>query len=126
MTDFTEIPELVNAYYLGMYTGDGELLRRVFDPSARVRGFFANRFLDSDLDAFIAAMTSGESPMQLGQPRHVEIAHSRADADVATVVVRDTLHGVTFVDHLALMRQGGAWKVMHKAYFTPSQLPARR
>ncbi|MBT9471133.1 MAG: nuclear transport factor 2 family protein [Pseudomonadota bacterium] len=126
MTDFTEIPELVNAYYLGMYTGDGELLRQVFDPSARVRGFFADRFLDSDLDAFLAAMTSGESPMQLGQPQSVEIVHSRADEDVATVVVRDTLHGVTFIDHLALMRRSGAWKVMHKAYFTPSQLPARR
>ena len=126
MTDFAQIPDLVNAYYLGMYTGDGDLLRRVFDPSARVRGFFADRFLDSDLESFVSVMTSGQSPMQLGQPRHVEIEESRTDGDIATVVVRDTLHGVTFVDHLALMRQGGGWKVMHKAYFTPSELPARR
>ncbi len=126
MTDFTEIPELVNAYYLGMYTGDGQLLRQVFDPSARLRGFFADRFLDSDLEAFIAAMSAGQSPMQLGQPRDVEIQQSRVDDDIATVVVRDTLHGATFVDHLTLVRQAGNWRVVHKAYFTPSQLPARR
>ena len=125
MTDFAQIPDLVNAYYLGMYTGDGDLLRQVFDPSARVRGFFADRFLDSDLDAFIAAMSAGQSPMQLGQPKHVEIEQSRADDDIATVVVRDTLHGATFVDHLTLVRQAGNWRVVHKTYSTLSQLPAR-
>jgi len=125
MSGFETIPDLVNAYYLGMYTSDGELLRRVFDPAARVRGFFADRYLDNDLEAFIGIMVSMPSPMSLGEARHSEILEIRADENLATAVVRDTLHGITFVDHLTLVQDAAGWRAVNKSFTTPSPLPTR-
>jgi hypothetical protein len=125
MAGFEQIPALVDAYYDGMYAGDGDGLRRVFDPSARVRGFFADRYLDSDLEAFIAAMVSSPSAKSLGESRQLQILEIRDDGNLATAIVRDTLHGMTFTDHLSLVRGADGWRVVGKTYATPSPLPAR-
>ncbi len=125
MAGFDDISELVTAYYVGMYTGDADLLRRVFDPLSRIRGFWAERFLDSDLESFVGAVTGGPSPMSLGQPQQVEVVDTWVEAGIATVIVRDTLHGAEFVDHLALVHAADGWRVVHKSYATTSQLPAR-
>lgn len=125
MDGFEQIDELVEAYYQGMYAGDADLLRRVFDPSARICGFFADRFLNSDLEAFVQAMASGPTPLSLGQEKHLETIDVRRDGNVATAVVRDTVRGMTFVDHLALVRGTKGWKAVNKIYVTPSSLPRR-
>lgn len=125
MTGFAEIDDLVEAYYQGMHAGDGDLLRRAFDPDARVRGFFASQFLDSPLEGFVGAMTSGPSPASQGEARRLEILQVRVDGDIATAVVLDTVHGATFTDHLALVRGEGGWRIVGKTYTTPTALPGR-
>jgi hypothetical protein len=125
MTGFAEIDDLVEAYYQGMHAGDAYLLRRAFDPDARILGFFAGRFLDSPLEGFIGAMTSGTPPAAQGEARHLEILQVRVDGDIATAVVLDTVRGATFTDHLALVRGDGGWRIVGKTYTTPTALPGR-
>ncbi|MEY9495882.1 hypothetical protein ABIF33_004902 [Bradyrhizobium elkanii] len=122
---FDQIKDLVEAYYQGMYAGEGELLRRVFDPATCIRGFFADQYMESDLDQFILRMTSCPSPQALGQPHHLEVVDIRSDGGIGTAIVRDTLHGMTFVDHLSLLRGGDGWKVVGKSYMTLTPLPSR-
>jgi hypothetical protein len=122
---FDQIQDLLEAYYQGMYAGDGDLLRRVFDPTARLRGFFAETYVESDLDQFVGRMTAGPSPQTLGESRHLEVVDVLADGAIGTAIVRDTLHGMTFVDHLSIVRGPAGWKVVSKAYTTPTPLPPR-
>lgn len=122
---FDQVNELVEAYYLGMYAGDAELLRRVFDPATRIRGFFAETYMESDLDQFVGRMASGPSPQARGEPRHLEIIDIRCDGAIGTAIVRDTVHGVTFVDHLSLVRGDTGWRAVGKSYTTPTSLPSR-
>jgi len=121
---FENIDGLAEAYYRGMYAADGLLLRRAFDASARIRGFFADRYVEADLDQFISRLTSGPSPQSLGQPYHLEIISTLTDGSIATVIVRDSLHGMTFVDHLSLIRGDKGWKIVSKSYTTPTALAA--
>ena len=123
---FESIGSLVEAYYQGMYAADDGLLRRAFDAAARVRGFFADRYVETDLDQFISRLTAGPSAQSLGQPYHLEILNTLTDGRIATVVVRDSLHGMTFVDHLSLVEGDGGWRIAGKIYTTPAPLAARQ
>lgn len=122
---FEEIEGLIEAYYAGMFTGDGDLLCRVFADDAKLRGFFADTYLESDVESFIARMTRGDSPKTRGESPHLEIVEVRRDDAIATAIVRDTLNGIAFTDHLALIKGQAGWKVVAKIYTTPTALPAR-
>lgn len=111
-------------YFVGLYTGDANLLSEVFHPSARLSGVVADesgRRLRAEvwsrgLGEYLPVVAGRASPKTLGEEFEFEVLSIDRDGPIATAKVRCPMLGKVYIDHLALVLEGGAWRIIHKMY----------
>lgn len=120
LDDISAVEALMAAYYRGMYDGDGAALRQVFDPGAYLTGFVGERYIRSSLEEFIGRASASPTAKEAGEPYEMEVLGIRLDGPIGTAVVRDSFRGQVYIDHLSVVRQDGAWRIVAKSFVAPA------
>lgn len=113
---------VVNAYCRGVYHGNVELLRSVFDPRAQLFADVRGEPYFRPLEDYLAVVAGRQPPEALGQaflmrPIAVEVTHK-----IACAKVYCPMYDYHYIDYLGLLHQGGEWKIVNKLF---TDLPAR-
>jgi len=113
------IEALVQDYFLGMYEGDVERLRRIFNPQCWLFGENRNGSHEFPLSGFIDQIASEPAPKAEGEPfdmNHVSLDRTGSVA-VAKVAVR--YQGRRYTDYLTLQKTAADWSIVGKLFFSP-------
>lgn len=122
-TDHAEVVALMEAYFEGLHHADSARLRQVFHPRLAYVCATEGDELYLDLDTYMARVDQREPPSTRGDRRDETITQiSFASPRLAHVVARMSMMGRDYVDHLALIREGAAWRIVSKVFaYVPRQ-----
>lgn len=112
----TALEAVVRDYLDGMIHGDRAKLERAMHPRCMQAGHFGGVYEYLDREAFIASVT-GETASPPGTPYDYEIVSCDTVGNVAVVKVEDACFGTRFTDFLTLIRDGGRWQIVMKAFY---------
>ena len=114
--DVSAIGETVNAFFVGMHTGDTERLRLAFHPAANLFGYYMGDFCQQSLDDWMEEVASSPKPSESGEPFDMRIVAIDLTGRVATVKTAALYQGLRFTDYLTLAKIEDHWKIVNKAY----------
>ena len=117
-----EIRETIGHYFHGLYHSDRERLARAFHPEARIAGPDDGVLKEMTLEQFLDFAESQPAASKNGDPFDMEILEIRIDGNIASARVADTYIGRRFIDHLALVRVNGAWRIYSKLWHVQERL----
>ncbi len=103
-------------YYDGLYRCDVELLRRVFHPDARYITVADGAYKNLDMPTYLAIIAQRESPSARGDPFERSIESIEIAGDCSICVFNCAMLGRRFIDYLTLIRTGGEWRIISKAF----------
>lgn len=116
MNEFDDLHELrvvIDAYTVACQTGDADGLRALFHPEARMFGSFDGQRAEQPISRMLERVA--ETPT--GEAHQCQILSIRTTGDAATVVIAEEGYlGRSFVDHFALTRHDGQWRIVSKVY----------
>jgi hypothetical protein len=119
-SDDKAVRAVIQQYFRGHATADGNEMRKAFHPTAHIEGNRDGKFVSWTVDQYVSGFTGKPAADEASRRRtidHVEIAGDAAMAG-ATLV-----HGgTTFTDYFVLLKVGGEWKIANKVY---SRRPTR-
>ena len=115
--DWSDIDEVVQLYFDGLYDSDVEKLRKAFHPKAQVIGHFKGQFSVMSLDDFLGFVANTPPPSKSGESYEMSIILVDQTGIEAFVKVEDLYLGLHFTDYLTLMKIDGAWKIINKAFY---------
>ncbi|WP_200948910.1 nuclear transport factor 2 family protein [Pseudoxanthomonas sp. Root630] len=105
----------LQAYLDGHATGQRRHFQRAFADDAVLLGFKDGRYRRWPARDYIDASSSGRVPAdEAKRTRHVR--QITVTGDVATAVIELDYPDMKALDHMTLLRQGDAWKIVVKAY----------
>jgi Putative lumazine-binding len=113
-------PALVplNLYIKGHQTGDGEVMRHAFLPTAHVEGIREGAFASWTMPEYVALFTGKPAPDEAQRVRTIDSVDVHGTVAMARMTLR---HGaVTFTDMFVLLEHDGEWKIANKAYHMES------
>lgn len=116
MDDEAGIRETIDHYFQGLYQSDRDRLVRAFHPAARIAGPDDGALKEMTLEQFLTFNGSQPAAAAQGEPFDMEILEIHADGDIASARVADTYIGRRFIDHLALVRLDGEWRIYSKLW----------
>ena len=105
------VREVLGMYIESMEKSSGDLVTKAFHENATVVGYLHGDFMQLSTAEF-AGFVSAQAP---GAVEH-EILSCEINGDTATAKVRDTYLGITFLDSLTLINEGGKWSIYCKAF----------
>ncbi len=114
--DETAVRTLVQDYFIGLYEGDVDRLRRAFDPQAQVIGTVRGVPLRLDREAWLQRLSSQPSPSAQGERFDMSLRTLLITGDVGLAAVRDLYRGLWFTDHLSVARLEGRWQIVCKLF----------
>ena len=113
--EIAEVARVMEDYIRGTRDGDGEALRRIFQPDAMLAGWFGDDLLLRRPDGFIARAES----LEAGPDYSACVASVSVLGKTATVIVyEDGLwEGWSFVNQFHLIQnENGRWVITAKIY----------
>lgn len=116
MDDETGIRRTIEHYFQGLYHSDRDRLERAFHAGARIVGPDDGVLKEMTLPQFLAFASEQPAAGKAGLPFDMEILQIRVDGDIASARVADTYIGRRFIDHLALVRLDGEWRIYNKLW----------
>lgn len=112
------IEELVEHYFLGMYEGDVERLRRIFHPQCWVYGERRGETREFPLAGFLEYVETAPVPKAEGEPFDMGIISIDRSGTTAVVKVEDRYQGGHFTDYLTLLKTAEGWRIVNKTFFS--------
>lgn len=110
-----DIEAVVRDYLDGMIYGQREKLERAMHPKCMQAGHFGGTYEFFDRDTFIASLEKEET-LPPETPYHHAVLSCDITGDVAVVKLEDDCFGTRFTDYLTLIRDGGRWQIVMKAF----------
>ncbi|HLF40471.1 MAG TPA: nuclear transport factor 2 family protein [Acidimicrobiia bacterium] len=113
----TEVLEVLEDYFDGLYDGDTEKLGRVYHE--RVRLFCATDpdLLEMDLPSYLEAVKNRPSPASRQDPRHDRVVALEVPSPTtAHARVYCAYLPKVFTDDLTLVRSEGLWRIIAKVW----------
>ncbi len=110
--DAARVP--LDLYLQGHAEGDGDYMRRAFHPDATVSWLRDGAVAQRTAEEFAALFTNGPADDEADRQRR--IASLDITGDVATARLELDYPNVFITDYMTLIRVGGEWKIIHKAY----------
>lgn len=118
------IAALIGDYADGLWRADAALLGRIFLPSARYVTLRGGALVDLGMADYLAEVAARVPPRDRGEPCDFALeALDLAGPDTALARVRGRMMGRLYVDFLALLHVGGAWRIAAKTFHS-EPLPA--
>ncbi len=116
-TNETEIHELMQRYFDGLYQADSTVLRTVFHPELSYVNANAGNHEFMGLDAYMARVDDRTPPASRADPRDeaVERIELRGE-QMGLVEARTMMFGREYHDFLTLIRTDEGWKILTKVF----------
>lgn len=116
MHDHQAILTVLADYFNGLYTGDTELLRSVFDPDAALFAEIGGQSYHKRLDDYLEGVSQRESPEELGEPYQMKLLSLDVTHNIASARVHVPARGFNFYNYLTLLRRDGVWVIVNKTF----------
>ena len=105
------VREVIGMYIESMEKSSSDLVAQAFHENATVVGYLNGDFLQLPTPDF-AGFVSAQEPGTV----EYEVLSLEINGETATAKVRDTYLGITFLDSLTLVNEGGTWSIYCKAF----------
>jgi Putative lumazine-binding len=115
------IEALAQDYFLGMYEGDVERLRRIFNPQCWLFGENRSGHHEFPLSGFLDQIGSEPAPKTVGEPFDMRLVSFDRTASIAMVKVEVRYQNRQYTDYLMLQMTADGWRIVSKAFFCPDQ-----
>jgi len=112
------IEALAQDYFLGMYEGDVERLRRIFHPQCWLFGENRNGSHEFPLSGFLDQIASEPVPKTEGEPFDMCVVSIDRTGSVAVVKVEVRYQGRRYTDYLTLQKAANCWRIVGKLFFS--------
>jgi Putative lumazine-binding len=104
----------LDAYIKGHQTGDGEVMRSAFFPTAHIEGVRDGAFSSWTMQEYIARFDGTPAADEATRIRTIDLLDVHGSVAMARMTL---LHGATkFTDMFVLLEQAGEWRIANKAY----------
>lgn len=120
MLDVTEITNVIQLYFDGLYEGDTKKLAQAFHPTARLYSLDSGAVCEVSRGDWLAAVAGRPAPQASGLARtdrivSVDVTHDTA----ASAKVECSIQSKYFVDYLTLLKTvDHGWQIVTKAFRT--------
>ena len=112
------IEALVQDYFLGLYGGDVERLRRIFHPQCWLFGESRGESHEFPLSGFLDQIASVPVPKAEGEPFDMRLVSIDRTGSVAMAKVEVRYQGRRYTDYLTLQKAAVGWSIVGKAFFS--------
>ncbi len=112
------IEALVQDYFLGMYEGDVERLRRIFHPQCWLFGESRGESHEFPLSGFLDQIASVPVPKAEGEPFDMRLVSVDRTGSVAMAKVEVRYQGRRYTDYLTLQKAAADWSIVGKLFFS--------
>jgi len=114
----TAIEALVQDYFLGMYEGDVERLRRIFHPQCWLFGESRGASHEFPVSGFIDKFANDPAPKAEGESFDMRLVSIDRTGPVAVVKDEVLYQGRQYTDYLMLQKTDAGWSIVSKAFFS--------
>ena len=102
-------------YIKAQTTGDGEFIRKAFNPEAKIMWFAGDKFTQLSVDEFAGRFNGKPAADEDKRKRSFEIMDVAGSAAIARVVL--DYPTVKFTDYMTLLKIDGEWKIINKSFY---------
>ena len=114
MSPHTEILELVERYFQGVYQGNAALLTGLFDGDARVYGVIAGEPYLKTAAAYVDGVAGRKSPASLGEPYRMRLLALDVLGPIAHARLHSPMLGFDYYLYLTFAQRPDGWKIVNK------------
>lgn len=104
----------LEAYMQAHATGDGDLIRAAFLPTARIDGVRDGKPVSRTAEEFASGFSGKPAEDEAQRRRRIDAVELHGNAGMAQVTL--DYPNVTFTDYFVLLKVGGEWKIASKVY----------
>lgn len=116
-TAYAELVQAMQLYFDGFYTGDVEMLERVFHPDCHLISGTGGSLANDPMQAVYARVRSRTKPSDAGQSRYDQIVSIHlAGPETALVTCRIAIEPKLFTDYLNFVKLDGRWQIVSKVF----------
>ena len=112
------IEALVEDYFLGMYEGDVERLRRIFHPQCWLFGESRGGNHKFPVSGFLDQLASQPAPKAEGEAFDMRLVSIDRTRSVAVVKDEVLYQGRQYTDYLMLQKTDAGWMIVNKTFFS--------
>ena len=110
------VVEVIENYFDGLFTGDIQKLKQVFDSRAWLYGNIKGTPYEKNLEEYLEGVKNRKSPESLGESFTMEILAVEVLDNVATAKVRIPMLGFNYYDFLSLACFNNRWLIVNKLF----------
>ena len=104
----------LEAYMQAHATGDGDLIRAAFLPTARIDGVRDGKPVSRTTEEFASGFSGKPAEDEAQRNRRIDAVEIHGNAGMARVTL--DYPKVTFTDYFVLLKVGNEWKIASKVY----------
>lgn len=113
----TEVRELMNLYFDGLYQSSSSILRTVFHPDLAYVNGTADTYEHMGLEEYMARIDARTPPASRGDPREETIERIEFKGDrIGVIEARMTMMGRNYQDLLTIINTDEGWRVLTKVF----------
>lgn len=113
------IEALFQDYFLGIYEGDVERLKRIFHPQSWLFGENPRGCHQFPAAGFFEQIGVGPAPKSEGEPFDMHLVSVDRTGSVAVAKAEVRFQGRHLTDYLMLQKTEDGWIIVSKAFFSP-------
>lgn len=113
----SEVSDLIDAYFEGLYQADVSMLEKVFHPDASYVNLVETEYLNTNIPEYFKMMKKRVSPADRKDERNDQILSVEFGGEkMAFVQVSLTMLGRNYHDQLTLSNDKYGWRIMTKLF----------
>jgi len=117
MSDDKQIENTIQTYFDCMYESSAEKAHTAFHPNAKITGYLEDGLHEMTVTDFANFVESQlPSPKEKGESARLDILSIDISGNTAVAQVRDDYLGMTFLDTLSFLKEGGKWSIYNKLF----------
>jgi len=113
------IEAVARDYFLGMYDGDVDRLKRIFNAQCWLFGENRSGSHEFPLKGFLDQIGSGPAPKAEGEPFDMQLVSFDRSGPVGMAKVEVRYQDRHYTDYLMLQKKGDTWSIVAKAFYCP-------
>jgi hypothetical protein len=117
MSNEKQIEDTIQTYFDCMYESSAEKAHSAFHSNAKITGYLEDGLHEMTVSDFANFVESQlPSPKEKGESIRLDILSIDIAGNTAVAQVRDDYLGMTFLDTLSLLKDGGKWSIYNKLF----------